>query len=124
MAVGFGSVAGGAGSAPVEHITGKVRPDIPSGDEATSGPATWVGKVVKMLENEVAEWPRDQWSENSGGDVAVELIASNRVGRDGEGGGVQKLLGFWAGQLVLCQGEGGELRKGRGKGSSGRRRRQ
>jgi hypothetical protein len=124
MAVGFGGVAGGARAAPVEHITGKVRPDIPSGDEAASGPATWVGKIVEMLENEVAEWPRNQWSENSSGDVAVELVAGDRVRRDGEGGGVQKLLSFWAGQLVLCQGEGGEFRKRRGKGSSGRRRRQ
>ena len=97
MAVGFGGVAGGTRAAPVEHVTGKMWPDIPSGDEAASGPATWVGQVVKMLENEVAEGLRDQWSENSGGDVAVELVAGDRMRRNDEGGGMEKLLSLLAG---------------------------
>jgi len=55
MAVGFGGVAGGTGAAPVEHITGKVMPDILGGDEAASGAATRVGKIVEVLKNEVAK---------------------------------------------------------------------
>ena len=72
-----------------------MRPNIPGGDEAASGTATRVGKVVEVLENEVVKWPGNQWSKDSSGDVAVELVASDRVRRDGEG--VQELLGFWAG---------------------------
>jgi len=110
MAVGFGDVADGTGAAIVEHITGKVRPNIPGGDEAASGAATRVGKVVEVLENEVAEWPGNQWSEDSSGDVAVELVASDRVRRDGEGGGVQFGQVSWccARERVENSGRGGE----------------
>ena len=45
-----------------------------------------MGQVVEVLENEVAERLWDQWPEDSGGDVAVELVASDRVRGNGEGG--------------------------------------
>ena len=54
-----------------------------------------------MLENEVAEWLRDQWSKDSSGDVAVELVSSNRMRGDGEGRGVEELLSLRTGELVL-----------------------
>ena len=94
MAVGFGSVAGGTRAAPVEHVTGEVRPNIAGGDDVASGAATRVGKVVEVLENEVAEWPGNQWSGDSSGDVAVELVASDRVRRNGEGVGSAKVAEY------------------------------
>ena len=54
-----------------------------------------------MLENEVAERLRDQWSEDSSGDVAVELVAGDRVGGNGKGRRVEELLRFRTGELLL-----------------------
>ena len=54
MAVGFGGVAGGAGTAPVEDITREVGQDISGGDKAAGGPAARVGVAMEVLEEEVA----------------------------------------------------------------------
>ena len=43
VAVSFCGVAGGARAAPMEDITGKVRPNIPGGDEAAGSTATRMG---------------------------------------------------------------------------------
>ena len=43
VAVSFGSVAGCARAAPMEDITGKVRPNIPGGDQAAGSLATRMG---------------------------------------------------------------------------------
>ena len=43
VAVSFCGVAGGARAAPMEDITGKVRPNIPEGDEAAGSAATRMG---------------------------------------------------------------------------------
>ena len=43
VAVSFCSVAGGARAAPMEDIMGKVRPNIPGGDEAVGSAATRMG---------------------------------------------------------------------------------
>ena len=43
VAVRFCGVAGGARAAPMEDITGKVRPNIPGGDEAAGSAATRMG---------------------------------------------------------------------------------
>ena len=43
VAVSFCGVAGGARAAPMEDITGKVRPNIPGGDEAAGSAATRMG---------------------------------------------------------------------------------
>ena len=88
VAVSFGGVAGCARAAPLEDVKGKVRPNIPGGNKAAGNLATWVGQVVKMLENEMAERLCDQQPEDSSGDVTKELVAGNRVRGDGEGGGV------------------------------------
>ena len=77
-----------------------------------------------MLENEVAERVRDQWPEDSSGDVAVELVAGNRVGGNGEGGRMEELLGFRTGELLLGKGKGGKFRERCSESSSGRRWRQ
>ena len=81
----------------MEHVKGKVRPNIPGGDEEVSGAATRVGKVVEVLENEVAEWLGNQWAEDSSGDVAVELVAGDRVGRNDEGAHTHTVRSLWAG---------------------------
>ena len=54
-----------------------------------------------MLENEVVERLGDQWLEDSSGDVAVELVAGNRVRGNGKEGRVEELLCFRAGELLL-----------------------
>ena len=54
-----------------------------------------------MLENEVAERLWDQRPEDSCGDVAVELVASDRVRGNGEGGRMKELLCFRTGELLL-----------------------
>ena len=77
-----------------------------------------------MLENEVAERLRDQWPEDSSGDVAVELVASDRVGGNGKGGRMEELLGFRTGEFLLGKGKGGKFRERSSESSSGRRRRQ
>ena len=59
-----------------------------------------------MLENEVAERLGDQWPKDSSGDVAVELVAGDRVGRNGKGGRVEELLCFRTGELLLGNGKG------------------
>ena len=79
---------------------------------------------MEMLENEVAERLRDQWPEDSSGDVAVELVAGNRVGGNSEGGRMEELLGFRTSELLLGQGKGGKFRERCSESSSGRRRRQ
>ena len=56
---------------------------------------------MEMLENEVAERLRDQWPEDSSGDVAVELVASDSVRGNGKGGRVEELLRFRTGELLL-----------------------
>ena len=43
VAVSFCSVAGGARAAPMKDITGKVRPNIPGGDQAAVSAATRMG---------------------------------------------------------------------------------
>ena len=43
VAVSFGGVAGGARAAPMEDITGKVRPNVPGGDQAAGSAATRMG---------------------------------------------------------------------------------
>ena len=86
VAVSFGSMASSARAAPMEDIPRKVRPNIPGGNKAAGSSAARMGQVVEVLENEVAERLWDQWLEDSGGDVAVELVAGNRVRGNGEGG--------------------------------------
>ena len=71
---------------------------------------------MEMLENEVAERLRDQWPEDSSGDVAVELVAGNRVGGNSEGGNseggrMEELVGFRTSELLLGQGKGGKFRE-------------
>ena len=75
------------------------------------------------MEKEMAERLRDQWPEDSSGDVAVELVAGNRVGGNGEGGRMEELLGFRTSELLLGQGKGGKFRERCSESSSGRRRR-
>ena len=75
-----------------------------------------------MLEKEMAERLRDQWPEDSSGDVAVELVAGNRVGGNSEGGRMEELLGFRTSELLLGQGKGGKFRERCSESSSGRRR--
>ena len=77
-----------------------------------------------MLENEVAERLGDQWPEDSSGDVAVELVAGDRVRGNGKGGRVEKLLHFRTGDLLLGKGKGGKFRERGSESSSGCRRRQ
>ena len=101
MAVSFGGVASCAGAAPMENIPREVGPNIPGGNKAGVSLATRMSQVVEMMENEVVEWLRDQWSKDSSGDVAVELVASNRMRGDGEGRGVEELLSLRTGELVL-----------------------
>ena len=43
VAVSFGSVAGGARAEPMEDIPGKVRPNVPGGDQAVGSAATRMG---------------------------------------------------------------------------------
>ena len=86
VAVNFCGVAGGARAAPMEDIPRKVRPNIPGGNKAAGSSAARMGQVVEVLENEVAERLWDQWPEDSGRDVPVELVASDRVRGNGEGG--------------------------------------
>ena len=43
VAVSFCGVAGGARAAPMEDNMGKVRPNIPGGDEAVGSAATRMG---------------------------------------------------------------------------------
>ena len=43
VAVSFCGVAGGARAAPMEDITGKVRPNIPGGNQAAGSSATRMG---------------------------------------------------------------------------------
>ena len=45
-----------------------------------------------MLENEVAERLGDQWPEDSSGDVAIELVAGDRVRGNCKGGRVEELF--------------------------------
>ena len=99
VAVSFDGVAGCARGAPVED---QVRANIPGGNEAAGSPATRVSEIVKMLENEVAERLGDERREDSNGEVPVELVASDRVRGDGEGGGVEELLSFGTGEFMLC----------------------
>ena len=86
VAVSFGSMASSARAAPMEDIPRKVRPNIPGGNKAAGSSAARMGQVVEVLENEVAERLWNQWPEDSSGDVAVELVASDRVRGNGEGG--------------------------------------
>ena len=79
---------------------------------------------MEMLENEVAERLRDQWPQDSSGDVAVELIAGDWVGGNGKGGRMEELLGFRTGELLLGKGKGGKFRERCSESSSGRRWRQ
>ena len=88
VAVSFSFVVGCARAAPVEDVMGKVRPNMLGGNKVAGSPATWVGQVVKMLENEVVERLWDQRLKDSSGDVAVELVAGDNVRGDSEGGGV------------------------------------
>ena len=67
---------------------------------------------------------RDQWPEDTSGDVAVELVAGDRVGGNGKGGRMEELLGFRTGELLLGKGKGGKFRERGSESSSGRRRRQ
>ena len=73
-----------------------------------------------MLENEVAERLGDQWSEDSSGDVAIELVAGDRVRGNGKGGRVEELLRFRTGELLLGEGKGGKFRERGSESSSGR----
>ena len=77
-----------------------------------------------MLENEVAERLGDQWPEDSSGDVAVELVAGDRVRGNGQGGRVEKLLHFRTGDLLLGKGKGGKFRERGSESSSGCQRQQ
>ena len=43
VAVSFGGVAGSARAAPMEDIPGKVRPNVPGGDQAAGSAATRMG---------------------------------------------------------------------------------
>ena len=122
MAVGFGGVAGGAGAAPAKDVSGEVRPDIAGRDKAARSTAARVGEAMEVLEKKMAQRLWDQWSENAGGDVAVELVAGDGVRGNGEGGGMEELLCFRAGELLLCKREGREIRWW-GEGRSGRQRR-
>ena len=54
----------------------------------------------------MAERLGDQWPKDSSGDVAVELVAGDRVGRNGKGGRVEELLCFRTGELLLGNGKG------------------
>ena len=101
MAVSFGSVASCAGTAPMEYIPREVGPNIPGRNKAVGSPATWMSQVVEMLEIKVMEWLWDQQSKDSGGHVTVEQVAGDRVRGECEGGGVEELLSFRTGELVL-----------------------
>ena len=63
--------------------------------------ATRMGKIVEMLANKVAERMGDQWLEDSSGDVAIELVAGDRVRGNCKGGRVEEFLRFRTGELLL-----------------------
>ena len=88
VAVSFGGMAGCARAAPMEDITRKVRPNPPGGNKTAGSLATRMGQVVEILENEVVERLWDLRPEDSSEDVAIELVASDRVRGNGEGGRV------------------------------------
>ena len=72
VAVSFCGVAGGARAAPMEDITGKVRPNITGGDEAAGGTAARMRDIVEQGEHGAAEGSGNKGTESASGDVAMK----------------------------------------------------
>ena len=64
MVVDLTSLASEAGITPGGHITCKVRPNIPKGQEAVLGTNGYVSKAMNMLEKERMKGKRNQRPEN------------------------------------------------------------